>query len=261
MQTIACILSSLALLSSLSPAAAEPPRRAHVIVVLADNDHQGIVPVPANLGNGLDAERNLYWGARYGLRTFFGAAGWKTLAGERPADGPVLERLLFQSPWRGREVLVLAEAWRGDRMRDALDTYLAMLAGSGAEVTISRPDGRQHLFGRAAELVAFVGHDGLMDTELVASPAWREGTGQREAIVIACLSQTFFAAPLRRAGARPLLWTTGLLAAESYSLEAALQGWGRGETDDAIRMRAARAYAHYQRCSENAARHLFVSGW
>jgi len=43
-------------------------RVAHVIVALADNRFQGIVPVPAAIGNGDDPSRNLYWGAGYGLR-------------------------------------------------------------------------------------------------------------------------------------------------------------------------------------------------
>ncbi len=47
---------------------ATPPRTIHVIVALRDNASQGIVPVPAALGNGDDPARNLYWGARYGVR-------------------------------------------------------------------------------------------------------------------------------------------------------------------------------------------------
>ena len=41
-------------------------RVAHVIVALADNRYQGIVPVPPAIGNGDDPDRNLYWGTRYG---------------------------------------------------------------------------------------------------------------------------------------------------------------------------------------------------
>ena len=50
------------------------PRTVHVFVALADNQNQGIVPVPAALGNGRDPQRNLYWGAAYGLKTFFKAS-------------------------------------------------------------------------------------------------------------------------------------------------------------------------------------------
>ena len=36
------------------------PRVVHVFVALADNHHQGIVPVPAKLGNGDVPSDNLY---------------------------------------------------------------------------------------------------------------------------------------------------------------------------------------------------------
>src|ERR1700733_9726445 len=43
----------------------------HVFVALCDNKYQGIIPVPAAIGNGQDPENNLYWGGDYGARTFF----------------------------------------------------------------------------------------------------------------------------------------------------------------------------------------------
>ena len=43
----------------------------HVLVALCDNANQGIVPVPARLGNGADPDSNLYWGAAFGVKTFF----------------------------------------------------------------------------------------------------------------------------------------------------------------------------------------------
>ena len=42
----------------------------HVFVALCDNKYQGIVPVPAKIGNGQDAATNLYWGAAFGVKTF-----------------------------------------------------------------------------------------------------------------------------------------------------------------------------------------------
>src|ERR1700722_7703404 len=55
-------------------------RVAHVLVALADNRYQGIVPVPAAIGNGDDLIHNLYWGAGYGLKTFFRrSADWELI--------------------------------------------------------------------------------------------------------------------------------------------------------------------------------------
>ena len=83
----------------------------------------------------------------------------------------------------------------------------------------------------------------------------------REAIVLACLSKSYFAAPLRAAGAQPLLWTTGLMAPEAYTLKSALDGWVARESNEQIRERAAGAYDKYQKCGIKGARRLLVSGW
>ena len=63
----------LVLLLTLNPRQAQGPasRTVHVFVALADNQSQGIVPVPAKIGNGEDPENNLYWGSAYGIKTFF----------------------------------------------------------------------------------------------------------------------------------------------------------------------------------------------
>src|SRR5512143_1123153 len=60
------------------PPAPNPGRVIHVVVALCDNVHQGIVPVPARIGNGDDPGNNLYWGAAFGVRTFFSkSTDWK----------------------------------------------------------------------------------------------------------------------------------------------------------------------------------------
>lgn len=46
-------------------------RSIHVFVALCDNKYQGIIPVPAKLGNGQELNNNLYWGSGYGMRTYF----------------------------------------------------------------------------------------------------------------------------------------------------------------------------------------------
>ncbi|WP_211710240.1 hypothetical protein [Mucilaginibacter xinganensis] len=52
----------------------------HVFVALCDNKYQGIIPVPAKLGNGQELDNNLYWGSGYGVRTYFKRSKeWKLL--------------------------------------------------------------------------------------------------------------------------------------------------------------------------------------
>jgi hypothetical protein len=114
--------------------------------------------------------------------------------------------------------------------------------------------------GSAADLIAYVGHDGLMDFSLDEFPQ-KADDRPRDAVMLACISKSYFARPLRQAGARPLLWTTGLMAPEAYVLKAAVEGWIAGESGQQIRQRAATAYNTYQRCGARAAMNLFSSGW
>jgi hypothetical protein len=79
--------------------------------------------------------------------------------------------------------------------------------------------------------------------------------------MLACLSKRYFAEPLRKTGARPLLWTTGLMAPEAYVLKAAIDGWMLNEDGEGVRTRAATAYNQYQRCGMNAALRLFSTEW
>jgi hypothetical protein len=58
-----------------------------------------------------------------------------------------------------------------------------------------------------------------------------------------------------------LLWTTGLMAPEAYTLKAVLDGWIAGENQQQIRDRAAAAYDKYQKCGLKAAHGLLTSGW
>src|SRR5215475_10864688 len=74
-----------------------PPRIIHVLVALCDNQYQGIVPVPARIGNGDDPGNNLYWGAAYGVSSFFQkSTDWKLIAEVQKPKPEVLQRLVFQ---------------------------------------------------------------------------------------------------------------------------------------------------------------------
>ena len=83
----------------------------------------------------------------------------------------------------------------------------------------------------------------------------------RQAIILASASKAYFAGPLRASGAHPLLWTTGLMAPEAYTLKSAIDGWILNEPAAQVRERAAAAYHKYQNCGLNAARRLFATGW
>lgn len=231
----------------------------YVVVALCDNVNQGIVPVSAALGNGDDPARNLYWGARYGVKTFYGRSrDWQLVEAVLGPAPKVLERLVFKH--RRADALLVADAYRGAEIRQATADFLSAASGqSPAAVTFK---GKTYGLARGARshLVAYVGHNGLMDFRLAHHPEARDAS-TRDAVVLACASKNYFAEALRRAGARPLLWTTNLMAPEAYVLVAAVAGWLANEDGEAVRLRAAKAYHSYQNCGLKAARNLFASGF
>jgi len=240
------------------------PIVAHVIVALCDNAHQGIVPVPASLGNGRDPASNLYWGARYGVRTYFKLSEhWRTLKSERPSDHRILDRVVFFGTIERRKVqvpvYVVADAWDGAEIGAALEAFQAVAAGHSPEVVRVRNGAREVTLdaGGAAHLVAFVGHNGLMDLTLKDPEPAGVGARPVASVVLACASKPFFLDRLLRAGSSPLLLTTGLMAPEAYTLDAVLRSWSGGESPEKIRDAAAGAYDKFQRCGINAARRLF----
>jgi len=240
------------------------PRTIHVFVALADNDHQGIVPVPRSLGNGDDPDHNLYWGSAYGVRTFFSrSSDWKLLLRQNNLPSGILERCVFR--YRSEEVYLVADAYRGRQIEQAILDFFDAASSIHSGETISLPDvsGHQILpipISGGADLVAYVGHDGLMDFKLRRQPL-NHNRSTRAAIILACASHYYFADGLKASGVRPLLWTTNLMAPEAYTLKAALDAWIAGKPDSAVVENAATAYAQYQKCSVAAARKLFVSGW
>jgi hypothetical protein len=234
---------------------------AHVLVALCDNENQGIVPVPPAIGNGEDAARNLYWGAGFGVRSFFKKKKvWQLLAEINRPNDAILERLVFKH--KTKNVYLVADAYRGIEIKRTTIDFFASSAGAMNDAIEIKDGNKTFQLGinGNADLIAYIGHDGLMDFQLEESFA-KQDEAKRDTIMLACISKSYFAEHLRKAGANPLLWTTGLMAPEAYVLHAALEGWINGEDGERIRNRAAAAYNSYQRCGLKAAQKLFATGW
>jgi len=229
----------------------------HVFVALADNVNQGIVPVSASLGNGDNPTTNLYWGAAFGVKTFFSRnKEWELLSVTRNPTSTILERCVFKH--RRTSTLLVADAYRGKEISQTTWDFLEAAGGKpGEKLKIGNVEFHT---GGSADLVAYVGHNGLMDFKLAGDPKRRDDR-QRRAIILACASKSYFSPALQQSGATPLLWTTNLMAPEAYVLSAAIDGWMRKESDEQIRLRAADAYNKYQKCGLKAARGLFATGW
>lgn len=248
-----------------TPGYAQPARvrTVHVFVALADNDHQGIIPVAPILGNGEDPQHNLYWGSAYGVKTFFShSTDWQRLRCVQTSKPAILERCIFA--YKTAEVYLVADAYRGLEIKQAIVDFLDSAAGDGAEsipatATNTGPVRELPIYGGAA-LLAYIGHDGLMDFQIPKYPRAKDRT-HRDAIVLACASKQYFSEAIRAGGAYPLLWTTNLMAPEAYTLKSALDGWIAEENREQIRDRAAGAYDKYQKCGAKAAHRLFASGW
>jgi hypothetical protein len=221
----------------------------HVIVALADNAHQGIVPVSKALGDGQAPETNLYWGARYGVRSFFSLEpGWKKIAlSSPPSDSRVLDHRLFSRVIAGRTVYLYAEAYDGRFIKDATELLLALSAGASDARTLGALP-----WPETPSVLAYIGHDGLMDFSLPAPPQ-RDDAPALDVYIFACFSRSYFA-PLMPKNAKLIVATTGLMSPEAYSLDAALSARLQGKDP---RAGAAEAYNTYQKCGGKGARRLF----
>lgn len=236
------------------------PRVIHTFVALCDNATQGIVPVPAKIGNGNDPFNNLYWGALYGIKTHFRKSPqWKLVHSEK-IDDMILERAVFKH--QSSNVYMVADAYKGSQIKQCIQDFANATAGLDQKSYSFTKSDRKYTIaiGGSANLISYLGHDGLIEFEIENYPQPADSL-QREAIILACISQTYFSLVLEESGAKPLLWTTDFMAPEAYTLSAALEGWIRKESDAAIRLRAAQAYNKYQKCGLKGAKRLLVTGW
>ena len=232
-------------------------RSIHIFVALCDNIHQGIVPVPKKLGNGKDTKNNLYWGALYGVKTHFKRSReWIFLKTISTDDPTILERILFKH--KNKNVYLLADAYNGAQIQTCISDFLKA-ANEQFSVRIDNTS-KILYFGGNSDLLAYVGHDGLMEFDVEVS--YKKSVKQtRDVMMLACYSQEYFAPEIKQSKANPLLWTTHLMAPEAYTLKAAIEGWVLNESGKQIEERAAQAYNKYQKCGIRSARNLFTTGF
>jgi hypothetical protein len=226
-----------------SYASAVPNMHIHVVVSLVDNVSQGIVPVPARIGDGNDPRTNLYWGAAYGVKTFLSKAnGWRKLGCEKGISDTILERCEFA--WEDK-LTVTADAYRGSRIDQAMLDFMQQAA--------TPPD------AASREMVVFIGHDGLMDeqNQPIIEHFPKHARHDKQAVVLACLSEEFFAEHLLAAGSKPVVTTFSFMAPEAYVLEAVARGFANQASEAELRSSAGTAYAKYQHISAQAGQAVF----
>jgi len=243
------------LLASVVHAQTQRPLVVHVTVALCDNEHQGIVPVPRAIGNGQDPRNNLYWGADFGVKSWLlRHERWQKIEASGTKESGILERLVARKVIDGRPVYIVADAWDGAEIRTAINQFMEGAAGI-RRGQVKTPEGAVLGLGGAADVVAYVGHNGLMD--FASTARLSGGTGDRpRSIVLACASRQYFESLLVRAGSQPLLLTTNLMAPEAYTLTAAIAAFVMHHD---VREAAAQAYSAHQSCGIRGARRLFYA--
>lgn len=228
----------------------------HIMVALCDNQYQGIVPVPAKIGNGRDLKNNLYWGCGYGIKSYFKkSAEWqliKTIA----IDSILLERLVFKH--KTKAFYLIADAYNGRYIKNCTVDFLNSCAGKKKDTLTA--GGKLLGINGYAVLTAYIGHDGLMDFSL--DETFEKADEQnRSCIILACYSKSYFQSFVQQSGAYPLVWTTGLMCPEAYTVHDAISAYVKGENRDSIRNKAVAAYARYQKCGLKGASRLLKGGF
>lgn len=241
------ILAGLPTFAILGPQALASPtiRSARIIVSLADNTHQGIVPTTPTLGNGQSPRTNLYWGAMYGVKSYFQRHEDWAVERIETLNPNILESLkLVSKRFDGFEIKV--EAWDGAKQKLAVSAYFNELSESET----------------GADLTLFVGHNALMDHYVGAYPVVRISVAEnivrkRKTAVIACRSRSYFSSFAESAGVESYVMTNGLMAPEAYVIEGILSAWMRGGDRIDAGNRAAEKYAKYQKIPLRSAQRLF----
>jgi hypothetical protein len=228
----------------------------HILVALCDNQYQGIVPVPAKIGNGSDKENNLYWGCSFGIRSYFKKSREWILVKTYTVDSIILERVVFKH--KTKNYYLIADAYKGKEIKQCTIDFLKSCSGEIKD-TITINNKTIGINGNA-KLVSYIGHDGLMDFDL-DNVFTNEDGKTRDAIILACHSKNYFTKYLQQAKANPLVWTTGLMCPEAYTIHDAISLYIQKKSAVAIQQAAAAAYAKYQKCSMRAASNLLVGGW
>ena len=238
--------------------ARDEPLVVHIFIPLCDNENQGIVPTTASLGDGLSLRTNLYWATRTGTKRFFqNHPKWSMIFDSKDIDTNVLERVIFEREYSGTKVYLVADAYRGDRMEETVNNFLAALSNNRKDSI--EVDSSLVVFAAGdADLIMFNGHNGMMDN--IQLKEWKNKTNkQTDAVVNACVSADYFNKEFMEAQAYPLVRTQTLLHPGAYVLTQVIDDWVAGVEERQLCLNAGRVYCVKHDCG--AGTKVFKAGW
>lgn len=230
------------------------PLVAEVHVPLCDNSiiHCG----NPKLGDGDNPDTNLYWSTTPGFGEWFTrrGGGWKRVAHKRDGGDIVaidVYRRTMTTPaaWRKRgapatyELDIAIHGWRGKSIDAALKAYASDVSNGPAR-DVALDDGTTLHAGGAAQLVAWVGHNRLMDLDTYAWP--KAGAKVTGTIAIACETAAYMENEVAGPTRVPLLMTRDLLFSNAAPFEATLLAFATGGDYTQMRADATVAYAAVQ---------------
>jgi hypothetical protein len=214
------------------------------------------VPVPPKIGNGQDPNSNLYWGNNYGVRSYFkNSRDWKLIK-KQFIDSTKLERVVFKHA--SQNYYLVADAYNGKLIKQSIHDFMFSCSGQLKD-TMHVNDQVIGINGNAV-LMAYIGHDGLMDFRL-ADEFDAQPNAPQNFIALACESKQFFSSYIKHTKAYPLLWTKQLMCPEAYTLHDALAAYINNEPQQTVYQRAVSAYSKYQKCSIKESEGILTSGW
>lgn len=237
-------------------AEARAPLVAHVTVVLCTNREKD-----TDICNENRAKTNLYWGAQFGVKTYFDRQeSWQRIRVLNPSDKRIIDRVVFKRTImineRDATVFLVADVWKGGDVKEAVDNFFTMTAGESSEKI--KVGDKTIYAGGDAHIMAYIGHNRLarhtLDLELPKT------TMPNSAIVLGRDTASTFTQPLLKVGSYPLLTTNGRMTPDAHTLEAAIITWFSSISPTETHTAAAQAYKKLRGGSISGRKKLFIPG-
>lgn len=245
--------------------ATKQPLVVHIFVPLCDNEHQGIVPTTASLGNGFSLRSNLYWATTNGIKRYFKEKKqWQLLQSIKNVyqDSVVLERVIFKRTYPNQaSVYIVADAYRGDKMLNTLNHFSRAMSNNYTN-SILLPDSNRIEIHGGADLVVFNGHNGFLDFAPDTPTQYYNTTkSQKDMVAIACFANEYFEREALWAQAYPIVRAKSTLHPGAFIISAIIDDWAMLNSVETMRLSAGKAYCAIHNCSVKTSKNLFYKGW